>query len=158
MCMRIYFMLSATQWRSLSVSCKPTNLFVTFPFLITARTGTDWTPYSSDNSVNSSMSTWKGKGMLTLTRLLRGHKIEIHCYNLNTEPFLTRICENWLRNKSDKKLTLANETFPLFSAIIDSIRGVNILHGLHHVAKKSTTTGVLLFNTLVSKSCSSLKT
>lgn len=88
-----------------------------------------------------------------------------------------------------KILTLANVTLPVFSFswMIDSMRGVNILHGLHqleyncnenkllwnvlyklfgtttkvmmhgvrantHVAKKSTTTGVLLFLTLATKS------
>jgi hypothetical protein len=53
--------------------------------------------------------------------------------------------------------TLAKLTFPLFSLMIVSMRGVNILHGPHHVAKKSTTTGDFAFKTLSSKSFSSLK-
>lgn len=32
-----------------------------------------------------------------------------------------------------RSLTLANVTLPEFSVMIDSIRGVSILHGLHHL-------------------------
>lgn len=60
-----------------------------------------------------------------------------------------------MRHGEESILTLANETFPLFSLMTDSILGVNILHGPHHVAKKSTTIGVFDFRTLSSKSFSS---
>lgn len=68
-------------------------------------------------------------------------------------------CIPYPRDKSvsSSMSTFANETFPSFSLIMDSILGVNILQGLHQVAKKSTTIGVLLFKTLSSKSFSSLR-
>src|SRR6185312_13464894 len=48
-------------------------------------------------------------------------------------------------------LTLAMVSFPWYSEAISSSAGAMALHGPHHSAQKSTSTGPLAFNTSVAK-------